>query len=329
MTNRYRLLCGGLQPDDRTFGRFLERLGDRAEEVLSQVIALSQAQGLGAMRTVCVDGTKVQGNVSTWSKGLSQIERSDPDVRPMLSHHGIIQGYNCQLAVDSDDGLIVGAQVLQEANDSAAMVPAMDAVLAQSSAHPGQVVADKGYENGKSLAALESLGIVPCLASGRIWPGWSLDDSGQAVCPSGHHLEFSHTVQNRKILYEVHRIRACPCCPLRSSCLSSQVRYKTIQVPSGADVSIRVRNQFLARSAEGVTMLVRRRWASETPFAQLKEHDGIRRFSRRGLAKVRADFHLWASSYNIRKLIRLFWAFLKHFRAKNSSGTQPNNLATA
>ena len=205
----------------------------------------------------------------------------------------------------------------------------MDAVLAQSSAHPGQVVADKGYENGKSLAALESLGIVPCLASGRIWPGWSLDDSGQAVCPSGHHLEFSHTVQNRKILYEVHRIRACPCCPLRSSCLSSQVRYKTIQVPSGADVSIRVRNQFLARSAEGVTMLVRRRWASETPFAQLKEHDGIRRFSRRGLAKVRADFHLWASSYNIRKLIRLFWAFLKHFRAKNSSGTQPNNLATA
>ena len=50
--NRYRLLCGGLVPDDRTFGRSLEQLGDRAEEVLSQVIALSQAQGPGAMRTV-------------------------------------------------------------------------------------------------------------------------------------------------------------------------------------------------------------------------------------------------------------------------------------
>ena len=40
------------------------------------------------------------------------------------------------------------------------MVPVMDAVFEQSSARPSQVVADKGYENGKSLAALESLGIV-------------------------------------------------------------------------------------------------------------------------------------------------------------------------
>lgn len=86
-----------------------------------------------------------------------QINRTDPDSRLMTegSGGGSIQGYNCQLAV-TDDHLVLGIYLSQEANDTSCYLP----TLAKATAHAedlglsiGTVLADAGYCTQENLTA--------------------------------------------------------------------------------------------------------------------------------------------------------------------------------
>ena len=88
-----------------------------------------------------------------------KVNLTDPDSRIMrAANKGFIQGYNAQIAV-SDDHLILAADVLTDANDTAAFVPMMHAAVAAVSAHLpqntmiGVVLADAGYCTEDALTA--------------------------------------------------------------------------------------------------------------------------------------------------------------------------------
>lgn len=87
---------------------------------------------------------------------------TDPDSRMMLSRHGWLQGYNAQIAV-SGDGMILAAEVSQDANDVQQFTPMLDAVVAsvnrlrEATDRPdlqiGTVLADAGYLSQRNLTA--------------------------------------------------------------------------------------------------------------------------------------------------------------------------------
>jgi transposase len=82
---------------------------------------------------------------------------TDPDSRLMTegSGGGSVQGYNAQVAV-TDDHLILGVHLSQEANDTHCYAPTLDAATAQASALGKDielVLADAGYFTENNLTA--------------------------------------------------------------------------------------------------------------------------------------------------------------------------------
>jgi IS5 family transposase len=64
-----------------------------------------------------------------------------------------VQGYNAQVAVDGEAGVIVACAVTQQLNDKQQLTPLVEAVEKNLGARPVQVLADAGYWNEEQVAA--------------------------------------------------------------------------------------------------------------------------------------------------------------------------------
>ena len=65
----------------------------------------------------------------------------------------IVQGYNCQAAVDARAQIIVAADVTDEANDKQQAQPMLTQVLAQTGQVPRTVSMDAGYFSEANVTA--------------------------------------------------------------------------------------------------------------------------------------------------------------------------------
>ena len=85
-----------------------------------------------------------------------QYNFTDPESRIMMGADGIVQGYNAQIAVEPEWGLIVGQRVTEAANDKEQLKPMVEAIEQQSGQRPEGILADSGYCSDKNLEYLES-----------------------------------------------------------------------------------------------------------------------------------------------------------------------------
>src|SRR6202522_1613201 len=88
-------------------------------------------------------------------KAQDRINLTDADSTLTRTRRGFIQGYNAQLAVSVDSGLIVAAEVVRDASDRRQLQPMVDQVIAQVGV-PTHVLADTGYENSPQMQAIEA-----------------------------------------------------------------------------------------------------------------------------------------------------------------------------
>ena len=85
-----------------------------------------------------------------------QYNFTDPESRIMKGADGFVQGYNAQIAVESDFQMIVGQTVVQLANDKEQVQPMVEVIEQQSGQRPQQLLADNGYSSEKNLEHLDS-----------------------------------------------------------------------------------------------------------------------------------------------------------------------------
>jgi transposase len=104
----------------------------------------------------------------------SQRNFTDPDSHLMKSDGHYIQGYNCQLAVDSDHQVIVALGVSNQAPDVEHLAPMVQRIAATAGALPDVLTTDAGYwsENNAELCADQ--GIDAYIATGRLPHGQPL-----------------------------------------------------------------------------------------------------------------------------------------------------------
>ena len=81
---------------------------------------------------------------------------TDADSRFLKTRQGFVLGYTATLAA-SEDHLIVEQRITQEATDSAALLPTVEAVRQRCGESPGQVSADSGFFALGCLRELEKL----------------------------------------------------------------------------------------------------------------------------------------------------------------------------
>ena len=118
-------------------------------------------------------------------------------------------------------------------------------------------------------------------------------------CPGGQWLtstDRGRDGQGRE--YRRYRTAACAACPLRGRCTGS-AQGRSVKRYAGEEYKeamALVLQQPRARAVYGRRMVI-----AERVHAELRERLGLRRFYRRGLGAVRAEFALYCIAFNLRR----------------------------
>ena len=88
-----------------------------------------------------------------------QISVTDPDTRKMPTAHGIIVGYNAQVAVDAKHKLIAAEDVTNEVTDFKQLANVALEAKANLELKQTEVVADAGYYNAAEVSRCVEQGI--------------------------------------------------------------------------------------------------------------------------------------------------------------------------
>jgi transposase len=116
--------------------------------------ALARHQQREAERDQAPPGGK-RSRLEPQPKAQDRINLTDADSSLTRTRTGFIQGYNAQLAVSVDSGLIVAADVVRDTSDIKQLQPMVGQVIDHLGV-PAQVLVDTGYENVPQIQAVEA-----------------------------------------------------------------------------------------------------------------------------------------------------------------------------
>jgi len=337
---RYMYLMDGQTPDHVTINRFRKALGKkRLQQLIVETIELGKSGGVTSFERASLDGTKLPSAGSQWIKYLTEAEvaalkeeaeaepvsqepatkpetpakkkkktrprkaSTDPEARVQrLTIGGYTNGYNGQVLVDCDSGLILTTHVTNCASDSGELTAAMSECLESYGELPAELLADAGYDTPANAEALAGCGVTGWVSSKDKNSVWSLSPEGKPVCPAG--FEARHPERFNKNGVKVLRlsVRACGTCQHREECHASDC--KTVTFPAGVDISHQIRGRARTKTEEGKDMRIQRACTSELTFAQMKSKLGLKRLHLRGLEGAETELGLTALAYNFMVLAR-------------------------
>jgi hypothetical protein len=114
---------------------------------------------------------------------------TDPESRIMKTCQGFDQCYNGQIAVDDHAQVIVATGLTNCAADQGTLLPLVDRVRETLGADPREVLADAGYREDATFAALEARQITASVSLGREGkPGATLNPAHEATRRMAEHL---------------------------------------------------------------------------------------------------------------------------------------------
>jgi len=144
------------------------RASNRYQEELAEYQAKLKAREENARRSGRKPGGRAPQPPVEGPGDKDQYNFTDPESQIMKNSKdgGFDQHYNAQVAVDQESLLIVANTVSNHANDKREAVPTVEAID-QRLGRPDAAALDNGYYSESNIAALESRGIDPYIATGR------------------------------------------------------------------------------------------------------------------------------------------------------------------
>jgi transposase len=239
-----------------------------------------------------------------------QVSLTDPDARSMKNREGGIVGYNVQTAVDAEHHLIVAHEVVTDGVDRDQLAGMAEQARQAMGTGELTVVADRGYFKSEQILECTSLGMTPLVpksltsnsrAEGRFdkqdFIYVAADDEYR--CPAGERpIRRFTTVENGLTIHK-YWSSACPRCPIRAQCTTSDYRRITRWEHEAVLEAMQER---LDRQPD--IMRVRRQTA-EHPFGTLKLWMGTSHFLTRTLKNVRTEMSLQVLAYNLKRVMRI------------------------
>jgi hypothetical protein len=291
--------------------------------VLFQVTYTAWKNGLVGLVLHALDGTKIRAWVSDDSgwhypslkkKLYSGIDEVLNEIEECGKGSSFC--FNAQAVVDDASGLIVAQDVVNEEADNGLLVPMIEKVEANLGGIAEETVADAGYYSPKQLLEAEDKGfdilvdinkaISPKEAKKFHKSKFTYDAAKDVfICPLGKELHFEGTREDRQGKYR-ERIYRCKCfkdCPERDACGREK---KGRKITMGPHYQALMRQLEKQKIPEKKKELSRRKAIVERVFAFIKEVMGFRRFTVRGCEKVRTQWSLICTAYNLSKLFRLW-----------------------
>ena len=198
-------------------------------------------------------GSSGGGGDDAKPKAKAQRNFTDPESRILKTGEGFVQGYNAQLAVDSENQVIVAHQVFAAQIDAPLLVPMVAMIRENTRRNPAELSADQGYLSEANIKHLHRRRVRGYIAVGR----------------QAHHRGW--TAGHAGVGFQSEWVQA----------MAARIRR------GGYRTRYRLRKQVV-----------------EPVNGQIKEARGFRRFSMRGVRKVRGEWALVCIAHNLLKLAK-------------------------
>lgn len=241
--------------------------------------------------------------------GCDHLHPQEPEARMMKCGSTPRLAYNAQAVVDHESDLIIAQQVRMEENDHPLLVPMLEQVARTTGAVANENVFDTGYFSGAQLEEAERKTLpvlVPVQEESAKGPyaksHFQYDPTRDGyICPQGELLAREGTrkpTTDRPYPTTIYRCHN-DSCPVRDQCTTGHQGRSIRRTPF--EEAIARQQQKNERPASQILLSLRKE-IIEHVFGCIKGNDGFRRFSVRTLAKVRAQWALACSVFNLRKL---------------------------
>lgn len=242
---------------------------------------------------------------------------SDPEAVIQPRKDGVMRpGYKASTLMH-EAGVII-AQDVHPSSETAPVLGLLDRHSEALGDRPGTLLIDAGYHNGPLLRELSEREIDVLCPSGKAMGEDDWEKKGRGglfaktqfrydrerdvyVCPAGQELRGAakeKDANGRRLQH--YRTPACQGCELRERCTSSK-HGRTIKRYDGDEYK---EAMAVVLTQPRARQLYRRRMGIAEPVhAEFRERLGLRRFARRGLAAVRAEFALYCIAFNLKKVL--------------------------
>lgn len=250
------------------------------------------------------------------NKDKKKINLEEQDSSLIKTHGRIFPGYNAQ-AVASSEGFLLAEEVVTEESDNYQARPMIKKTVKNTSQRVKEAFLDSGYHSDDTLICLNKEGI-----SGFMPINQNLDkkdkesnqeekskyskenftylpQSDSYLCPQGEKLHFERVInQKKKRPARIYRCKKKDCL-VREAC-TQEKRGRLIKRLAHEELLIQMKEKMKTKEARKAYK--KRKVMIEPAFSIIKGPLNFDRFSLRGHKKVRGEWSLICSAFNIFKI---------------------------
>jgi transposase len=241
-----------------------------------------------------------------------QISLTDPDSRSMATSgrgSGVV-GYNVQVAVETDNHLIVTHEVTTSGSDRSQLARIGKAAKAVLGTDRLEAVADRGYFNSPEILECHEAGITvtlpkPMTSGAKVAGRFGKQDfvylphEDAYRCPAGERLNYRYLNEEDGKELRRYWTTACPACALKSKCTTGPerriARWEHEQVLESMQQRLDANPNAMRQRRETV----------EHPFGTMKARMGATHFLTKTLPKVAAEMALHVLAYNLTRVMNI------------------------
>jgi len=285
-------------------------------------------QQIKEFQSAC-DSDKYSDSITSKISLDDTINLTDSDAPIMKGKKGDFNTYyNTQIGC-CENQIITFNDVVQDGNDKKQLIPCLEGITKNTGQPIQKALADADYGNLASFEFMEQYnidGYVPFRNMNTIYQEQPFhatnfiynSDTDTYTCPKDKTLTFygkkhdtkrNHTFKK----YRTPKLNTCQCCPFREQCVGKKGARRVIL----REIREHLREQMKQKlnTEEGKVIYNRRLHPVEAIFGNLKFNLGYHQFLLRGLNKVKAEFNIICSAFNLMKIIKLTskYANMKHF----------------
>lgn len=299
----------------------IERLNERLADTMKDK---REAKALKTLQEDCLPRQKKYEEQEKILAGRNSYAKTDHDATFMRMKDDVMMngqlkpGYNVQIGTENQ--FVVGFSIHQKANDLNTLIPHLEQVQKRLGRLPRTVVADAGYGSEENYAYLEQAGVegyvkYPLFSKQqkRSWrkqrfrvENWEYDpQKDEYICLAGQALTYRRT-QHRitangyPTTSRVYECGSCASCPFKTQCTRGAGNRRVLINPTLNHYQEQVSQKLV--SEHGVRLRSRRGVEAESVFGRIKQDWGFRRFTLRGMEKVKTEWGLLCIAHNIAKL---------------------------
>ena len=245
---------------------------------------------------------------------LKKVNITDPDARIMKHKDGSMKpSYNCQVAVDEKEQIIVAADLVDEENDLHQIEPMIENVKETLGYKPTIVLADAGYFSYDNVQFLLDEEIDAYIPDNF----YEVEKRGKTkkfrkllftydvkkdcyYCPAAFEIPFTRIQKKENepdLRYYV--CKYCSLCVLKNACTDSKNRTITRDPREHLMEDMRAK----LNTGEGTEQYQKRMFTVEPVFGQMKQDRGFREFLLRGKIKTKIEFFKNKTSNQLRAFL--------------------------